>query len=175
MDDSSLGGEVWGAGWKGALGVRAESVFGVLMPVVARGEESPLGGWRWWLKLSGKSMGPVERAEGFDRVGGLEFEDAGSTACPRRPAFINVLSEPQSLSLYRNDLSCTGFRDVYRSHQYLVWLLCLPSFQILCHWILWLFYIVGDTRDLGAVEYPRNTLYGEIDLKGLEMKEGSPP
>lgn len=54
MDDSSLAGEVWGAGWKGALGVRAESVFGVLMPVVARGEESPLEGWRWWLKLSGR-------------------------------------------------------------------------------------------------------------------------
>lgn len=54
MGDSSLGDEVWGAGWKGALGVRAESVFGVLMPVVARGEESPLEGWRWWLKLSGR-------------------------------------------------------------------------------------------------------------------------
>lgn len=35
-------------------------------------------------------------AEGFDGVGGLEFEDAGSTACPRRPAFINDSFESHS-------------------------------------------------------------------------------
>lgn len=46
MDDSSLGGEVGEEGWKGALGVRAGSVFGVLMPMVARGEERRLEGWR---------------------------------------------------------------------------------------------------------------------------------
>lgn len=39
-------GEVGEAGWKGALGVRAESVFGVLMPMVARGEERLLESWR---------------------------------------------------------------------------------------------------------------------------------
>lgn len=54
--------EVGEAGWKGALGVRAELAFRVLMLMVARGDKRPLDELAMMAKICGNKRGRVERA-----------------------------------------------------------------------------------------------------------------